>query len=1083
MWIPADKLASIVEKAETLYERLAKEIEAPPGGPGENGVSKLAAERLEKWCSIVADGDWEKFSRRLVLDGWELASVCRKLDDDFCRSRDWSPWADVLQECLQAVADCSEACTPESDMTAADHVFLDADNPVPFEELFIPFVLFARRKLRQFLGGRAALLSEAALGQLERSLLHCLSSLSWQALDLEFSAYRSVKRALQPFAAVSRARDGQPSKRLYQEFVREMLAGRLLDFLAEYPVLAKLWTLALENWVQFHREWTARLEADLPLLSASFFSGRRIGKVAAIDADMSDFHQGGKTVLILTFQSGDKLVYKPKNLTMDAAYFRLLDWCNRNGAPLDQKVVRILDRGDYGWMEYVSHTACSNQEEVGNFYRRAGALLCLVYLLEGTDFHFENLLAAGEYPVLIDLETLFQPRAEPEELFHEPDGHLAAIRQYLFSVYRTSFLPQPFKAMGRDVEWSGLGGGIFDSVREVPQVRHVNTDEMVLARRPAAEPSRKNMPTLYGEPVPFGAYQEALIDGFNTMYRFCLSRKKELGAEDGPLSAFRGALVRFVFRATYVYGAILKKSLHPDCLRHGIERSIQLEMNHRALLVDPQPLPTRYLLREEVEMMERLDIPYFVTTTDSRAIYVPSRRRYVEVFPRSAYDRVMDKVRSLSEADRETQVRFIRYSLLTRTCPDAHLALAGPVADRGTEKEADVSAVPDSKRWLAGAEEIARMLTDLAVVGHDGSMTWIGPAVRKGRYHVSLMETSLYGGNGGIALFFAALADVSQKTVYQDLAYASLKLFRATLTGKHRRRFLERADLHGLNGTVSMLYAMARIGKWFDDMDLLQETEALAAFVTEERVRKGKSLGLLHGTAGTLLSFLTLYEVCGEPSYLRRAIACGEHLLAHRRTNEAGHFVWSEGTAGTVLDDGFADGAVGVAYALLRLHRHTGETVFRQAAVETIDSVRGRRGGRTVADGNLSWCHGASGFGMGYLAAWRAGEAAYRDDAEAVVRAVGTPKQDGVHHLCCGMMGHVDFLIEASRPFARPDWMGAAARKAAAVCKSWQETGTFVFTPDRNVQPPGLWRGLAGIGYEWLRLMAPEQVPSVLLLE
>ncbi len=35
--------------------------------------------------------------------------------------------------------------------------------------------------------------------------------------------------------------------------------------------------------------------------------------------------------------------------------------------------------------------------------------LALFYALEATDFHHENLIAEGEHPVPIDLETLFQP--------------------------------------------------------------------------------------------------------------------------------------------------------------------------------------------------------------------------------------------------------------------------------------------------------------------------------------------------------------------------------------------------------------------------------------------------------------------------------------------------------------------------------------------------------------------------------------------------------------------------------------------------------------------------------------------------
>ena len=36
-------------------------------------------------------------------------------------------------------------------------------------------------------------------------------------------------------------------------------------------------------------------------------------------------------------------------------------------------------------------------------------MTCLVYLLQGSDCHSENLIAAGEDPVLVDCETLLDP--------------------------------------------------------------------------------------------------------------------------------------------------------------------------------------------------------------------------------------------------------------------------------------------------------------------------------------------------------------------------------------------------------------------------------------------------------------------------------------------------------------------------------------------------------------------------------------------------------------------------------------------------------------------------------------------------
>ncbi len=70
----------------------------------------------------------------------------------------------------------------------------------------------------------------------------------------------------------------------------------------------------------------------------------------------------------------------------------------------------MADRGAYGWTEFVEAQACDTPEQVQRFYERQGGYLALLYFLEATDFHLENLIAAGEHPVLVDLEALFHPR-------------------------------------------------------------------------------------------------------------------------------------------------------------------------------------------------------------------------------------------------------------------------------------------------------------------------------------------------------------------------------------------------------------------------------------------------------------------------------------------------------------------------------------------------------------------------------------------------------------------------------------------------------------------------------------------------
>src|SRR5262249_1244719 len=141
--------------------------------------------------------------------------------------------------------------------------------------------------------------------------------------------------------------------------------------------------------------------------------GFALGRVTAIGASASDLHNRGRSVVALTFASGLKLIYKPKDVGLEAAYFDLLAWFNAQGPPLPFRVVSVLPGAGYGWVEFVEHVPCADPSEVARYYRRAGMLLALVYALAGNDCHYENIVSHGEQPVLVDLETILCPQAAP----------------------------------------------------------------------------------------------------------------------------------------------------------------------------------------------------------------------------------------------------------------------------------------------------------------------------------------------------------------------------------------------------------------------------------------------------------------------------------------------------------------------------------------------------------------------------------------------------------------------------------------------------------------------------------------------
>ena len=164
------------------------------------------------------------------------------------------------------------------------------------------------------------------------------------------------------------------------------------------------------SWVQAQMEFLQRLEADREEIERLLFNGLRGGRVTTIVSDLSDRHDQGRSVICVTFESGTKLIYKPRNIGAESWYFSLLGWLNDLDAPSPFKVLETVQKNGYGWIQFANHRYCRSKHEWRSYYRNAGALLCILYTLRARDCHFQNLIACGVHPVLIDAETLFQPQ-------------------------------------------------------------------------------------------------------------------------------------------------------------------------------------------------------------------------------------------------------------------------------------------------------------------------------------------------------------------------------------------------------------------------------------------------------------------------------------------------------------------------------------------------------------------------------------------------------------------------------------------------------------------------------------------------
>jgi type 2 lantibiotic biosynthesis protein LanM len=759
------------------------------------------------------------------------------------------------------------------------------------------------------------------------------------------------------------------------------------------------------------------------------------------------------------------------------------------------RTIEVLDRTCYGWVEHVEHAACISEEEIRDYYSRAGILLCIAYCLNGTDFHSENIIASGTHPVLVDLEMLLSHDVMNLGDLNSRKGAkalLAANKQIATSVLGTGLLPgctDGFEAVAR-LDVSGLGGVDDQSIpRLVRKWESINTDQMVLRRDVGRYKATKNVVKIGGRVARVEDYRAELVQGFQQMYKLMLEQRAALLSVCGPLRELANQSVRYVQRPTRVYAALQSSLLNPRHLRDGVSRGFQIDLLARDLIIETDRPTTWGLLALEKRAIEQGDIPVFTARANDTSLLLPSGEMIAHFFQTAAFDLVTSRLLALSQEDLECQVGFLEGSLRVLEPSSVN------VKEGGVPQASGLPPVSMSEAEIeAEAATLAHEICSKAIRAPDASVAWIGAqyAADVGQIQFRSLGYDLYDGVSGVCLFLATAADITQRDEFRGTALGALEPLRGLLA-TNACELVDSIGIGGGSGVGGVIYCLLRISQLLRTPGTLDDACVAAKLITRNRLAGDLCFDVMDGAAGAILGLVALYELTFDRSILERALFCGEHLLS-RQTGTVGYRAWPN-RLGVSLT-GFSHGAGGIAYGLLRLFWHTNDERFLEAAREAIayeDSVLVRAVGNwpdlSAKDGPkylMQWCHGAPGIGLARLG----GGSILNEEqvVSAVEVALTSTERFGVgetDHLCCGNFGRIDFLVTAGQRLARPELFESAQRQVAVVVARAAARGGFALDPlvPRSVFSPGLLLGISGIGYELFRLAYPSRVPSVLLWE
>ena len=405
---------------------------------------------------------------------------------------------------------------------------------------------------------------------------------------------------------------------------------------------------------------------------------------------------------------------------------------------------------------------------------------------------------------------------------------------------------------------------------------------------------------------------------------------------------------------------------------------------------------------------------------------------------------------------------------------------------------------------LEQASVVGHSLLESAVPDDFGGITW-----RRGigRMNKAVPDSGLFNGRVGEALFLSWLYDATSDGDFRNGALQALReLCQSSLDASYAPRLVHEIGL-GLNGIGSQVYALTRIGAVLKESSVVECAKRIASAITSEVIDADTDLDFVWGCAGAVPGFLALADLGVEAAF-EQAISSGEHLLrALKIVDGSGARAWqTDGeilgpngtwTRGKIAQSGFAHGSSGIAHSLLELYGATGEDRFRECIPEVFAFERKlyREDVRNWLDHSRqlpervrwAWCHGAVGVGFSRLTSLRHLSSEHLPDArydlELAIRSALNPTQLGPDSLCCGSLGRTDFMIEVARRTQHPLAVSRCHESAEALLDHIYSNGVRPLGPaEHTAAGPGLWQGLAGLGYLLLRLAKPDETPCVLIL-
>lgn len=727
------------------------------------------------------------------------------------------------------------------------------------------------------------------------------------------------------------------------------------------------------------------------------------------------------------------LFYKPRSNRIDLFLGNINEILqSKENMILDIKLPDSYGKNDYSWVRGIKYNKLNNRSEEERYYIRIGQLLAIFYILDGNDMHYENVISDGEYPVPIDIETLFSTK-----LFLNKRGHSTLIGDNAFNYSTTSvknigFLPSYINISNKSVDISSL-----------------NLDE--------SKTNKKHLHVAGKYSLNLIEIENSIVKGFKTVYwTFVYNMNSIIPIIKEEVA---GLKIRYLNHMTAEYATIKDSTLRPICFFNP-----KYAFAITARIFNPSEEPSEIELYEQKELLN-LNIPYFKIRVTDCDLILGNDVEIKNFFKKSPWVLFMEKCKCLGKVDFEYQTTIIKKMFIARKglalCEINEIILP---AKETYDYSTDINTESICKNIL---DKIINLSNKNPITGEH---TWIEYQLSGKNYEVVNVPNNFYSGILGVIKVLVASNIYSKEETFFYV--------------KEVLAILDKVISTDINGMLTGAYeGIGAYISWLRDMS----NANIIQYIDYERYLKkllikslkiykdDKKIDVLDGNAGLILSLLHALEGENTVEIKKQIMNAIEYVTDDIKANICyinNQKYFPVDGRNTIYFNGFAHGSAGIAVALFKAMKVLEDIdyILIESILNTQRLHFNKEEGIWYNDNkhtkvSWGWCHGIPGILLSRLELIAAGyvDSQIEDEVE-VLADLSFKKGLGFNTTFChGDMSVITILELAIK-------MGYCKHLVEQIREYKDSLIKNVLTkwdlhPVRGTEVVGIMDGLAGIAY------------------